>query len=197
MLYDKDIREFLYDFLEDTYGKTRIIEEKMMGRSRADVVMVTTDSIVGIEIKSDADTYARLKRQVRDYNQFYDRNYVVVGTTHAMHIEEHVPAWWGIITAEWEGDVVDFYVLREAKANPRLNWKKKLSILWREELAHIQQKNGMFKYKDKSKAFVVEKMLEKVPPEVLAVQVSEELFERDYTLRAKSGMLAKKGHGER
>ncbi len=181
MLYDKDIREFLYDFLEDTYGKIRIIEEKMMGRSRADVVMVTTDAIVGIEIKSDADTYARLKRQVRDYNQFYDRNYVVVGTRHAMHIEEHVPAWWGIITAEWEGNAVDFYVLREAKTNPKLNQKKKLSILWREELAHIQQLNGMYKYRDKSKAFVVEKMLEKVPAERLAVQVSEELFERDYT----------------
>ena len=181
MLYDKDIREFLYDFLEERYGKIRIIEEKMMGKSRADVVMVTPDAVVGIEIKSDADTYARLKRQVRDYNQFYDRIYVVVGTTHAMHIEEHVPDWWGIITAEWEGDIVDFYVLREAKINPKMKPKKKLSILWREELAHIQARNGMYKYKDKSKAFVAEKMLEKVPPEVLAVQVSEELFERDYT----------------
>ena len=183
MLYDRDIREFLYDFLEDRYGKVRIIEEKMMGRSRADVVMVMTDAIMGIEIKSDADTYARLKRQVRDYNQFYDRNYVVVGTTHAMHIEEHVPDFWGIITAEWEGDVVDFYVRREAKINPKMKLKKKLSILWREELAHIQQLNGMYKYRDKSKAFVVEKILEKVPPEVLAAQVSEELFERDYSRR--------------
>ena len=60
MLYDKDIREPLFDFLEETYGKVRILEEKMMGRSRADVVMVTSDSLYGIEIKSDADTYARL-----------------------------------------------------------------------------------------------------------------------------------------
>ena len=40
MLKDKDIREPLFDFLEEQYGKVRIIEEKAMGKSRADVVMV-------------------------------------------------------------------------------------------------------------------------------------------------------------
>ena len=34
MLYDKDIREPLFDFLEERYGKVRVIEEKQMGRSR-------------------------------------------------------------------------------------------------------------------------------------------------------------------
>ena len=41
MTHDKDIREPLFDFLEEQYGKIRIIEEKTMGRSRADAVMVT------------------------------------------------------------------------------------------------------------------------------------------------------------
>lgn len=31
--------------------------------------MVTPEAIYGVEIKSDADTYTRLKRQVRDYNE--------------------------------------------------------------------------------------------------------------------------------
>jgi hypothetical protein len=34
LLRDKDIREPLCDFLEERYGKMRIIEEKRMGRSR-------------------------------------------------------------------------------------------------------------------------------------------------------------------
>ena len=34
MLYDKDIREPLFDYLEERYGKARMIEEKQMGRSR-------------------------------------------------------------------------------------------------------------------------------------------------------------------
>lgn len=41
-----------------------------MGKSRADVVMVLEEELVGIEIKSDADTYARLSRQVKDYDRF-------------------------------------------------------------------------------------------------------------------------------
>ena len=43
-----------------------------MGRSRADVVMVMTAAVCGIEIKSDADTYARLERQVEDYDRYFD-----------------------------------------------------------------------------------------------------------------------------
>ena len=56
VLKDKDIREPLFEFLEETYGKVRILEEKTMGRSRADLVMVAPECLYGIEIKSDADT---------------------------------------------------------------------------------------------------------------------------------------------
>jgi hypothetical protein len=157
-----------------------MIEEKNMGRSRADLVMVLPGEVVGIEIKSDADTYARLERQVKDYDQYYDRNYVVAGTSHAMHIEEHVPPYWGIITVEEVEGAADFYVLREARTNPKRDWIRKLSILWRPELAHIQSLNELPAYKDKSKKFVIQKLIERVPEELLAVQVSEELFERDY-----------------
>lgn len=180
MLYDKDIREPLFDFLEETYGKIRIIEEKQMGCSRADVVMVMPSALCGIEIKSDADTYARLSRQVRDYNQYYDYNYIVAGTSHAGHVAEHVPEWWGIITVELQEGRVDFYLLREPKENPKVNWNRKMSLLWRPELAHIQELNKLPKYKEKSKSFVIEKILLKVEKEKLREQISEELFERDY-----------------
>ena len=43
ILHDKDIREPLFDFLEETYGKIRILEEKTTGRARADVVMITEE----------------------------------------------------------------------------------------------------------------------------------------------------------
>jgi hypothetical protein len=184
VLRDKDIREPLFDFLEERYGKIRIIEEKRMGRSRADVVMVTESALCGIEIKSDADTYARLSRQVKDYDKYFDHNIVVVGTSHALHIEEHVPAYWGIITVEQVEGKIDFYVLREPQENPKVTWKRKLEILWRPELATIQELNKMPKYREKSKVFVVGKIIEripgKIPEETLKRQVSEILFERDY-----------------
>ncbi len=192
MIYDKDIREPLFEFLEIKYGKTRFIEEKRMGKSRADVVMIRDGAVCGIEIKSDADTYARLDRQVKDYDQYFDYNYVVIGSTHASHIKEHVPESWGIISVELTADSgsekaditsgeIDFYVIREPERNPKLDWVKKLSILWRPELATIQEKNNMAAYKNKSKAFVIDKIIEKVPQEILVEQISDTLFERDYT----------------
>ena len=181
MLKDKDIRESLFDYLEDKYGKVRIIEEKTMGKSRADVVMVTQGALYGIEIKSDADTYTRLARQVRDYNKYYDYNYVVVGTSHAAHVKEHVPDFWGIITVEEVDGAPDFYEYRRPGNNPKMKWKHKMSIMWRPELAHIQELNGMPKYKERSKDFVVDKILLKVPEDVLRIQMCNELFERDYT----------------
>ena len=185
MLHDKDIREPLFDFLDETYGKIRIIEEKTMGKSRADVVMVMEDALCGIEIKSDVDTYARLNRQVKDYDRYYDLNYVVVGTTHAMHIREHVPEYWGVITVEIVEGRFDFYILRRPERNPKVSWKHKLEILWRPELAEIQDQNQMPKYKDKSKAFVQDKIIEriesgKIEEALLRHQVSDLLFERDY-----------------
>ena len=82
---------------------------------------------------------------------------------------------------EWVENGVDFYLLREAKANPKADLGQKLALLWRPELAHIQEINGLAKYKQKSKAFVMEKLLEKVPKAALNEQISQELFERDYT----------------
>lgn len=186
ILKDKDIREELFDFLECNYGKVRILEEKTMGRSRADVVMITADSLYGIEIKSDADTYVRLERQVKDYNKYFDYNYVVIGTSHAAHIREHVPEYWGIITVERTEAGLDFYEFRKPQLNPEMDWKKKMTIMWRPELAHIQELNALPKYKNKSKDFVVELLLTRVPEETLRIQMCEELFERDYSLIAET-----------
>ena len=61
-----------------------------------------------------------------------------------------------------------------------MKWKRKLSMLWRPELAHIQEINKMPKYKQKSKEFVVEKIIENIPEEILQFQMCEELMQRDY-----------------
>lgn len=207
MLYDKDIREPLFEFLEETYGKIRIIEEKRIGKSRADVMMIQENMLTGIEIKSDADNYTRLDRQIKDYNLYFDQNMVVVGSTHAAHIAEHVPEWWGIVTVERVEERVDFYIFQEMKPNPSSRRKdgvppiyyrkRQLSFLWRPELAHIQENNHMYKYAQKSKAFVIDKILEVVPAEQLKAQICEELFERDYTQISKVIDEYRKARGDK
>lgn len=52
MLYDKDIREPLFMYFEEKYGKTRVFEEKRMGNSRADILIITEKDFIGIEIKA-------------------------------------------------------------------------------------------------------------------------------------------------
>lgn len=180
-LKDKDIREPLFLFLEGEYGRVRFIEEKVVGRSRADVLMVVENMLVGIEIKSDFDTYQRLAGQVRDYDKFCDMNFIAVGTRHALHIEEHVPDYWGIITIDEVDSEADFYILRRPKKNPKCKPDHKIKLLWRRELAHIQELNGMPRYKEKSKVFVEKKILERIPEEIFNRQFCEELMERDYT----------------
>ena len=182
MLKDKDIREPLFDFLEEHFGKMRIFEEKNIGKnSRADVVMVLPEEMVGIEIKSDVDTYQRLESQIPDYERCFDRNMIVVGSTHSKHVEEHVPEHWGILSVEEvEGDF-DFYLLREMKSNPNMVPKEKMKFLWRPELAKIQERYGLYKYANKSKDFIQDYLLESIPLPELYREMSEELFERDYT----------------
>ena len=185
-LYDRDIREPLFDFLEGKFGKMRIFEEKRTGRARADVVMLTPTDLYGIEIKSDADTYVRLAGQVEEYNKHYDKNFIVAGTSHAVHVKDHVPEYWGIITVELDEEgKPDFYVLREAAKNPEVDPKLKIEFLWRPELNNLLQKNMLPKYRTKSKSAVQDVLLECVPEEVLWPQAYEELFERDYTTIAQ------------
>jgi len=210
MLKDKDIREPLFDFLEVEYGKTRIIEEKMMGTSRADVVMVITGALVGVEIKSDADTYTRLDSQVKDYDKYFDYNIVVIGSSHAGHVQEHVPDYWGIITVDEVDGEADFYFLRRPNLNKKMRINRKLELLWRPELAILLKRLGMPEYKQGSKPFVRKKIIEwsklpltkaeitrikklakaegkeaiipetRVNSEDLNKEISELLFERDY-----------------
>ena len=90
--------------------------------------------------------------------------------------------YWGIISVELIKGEVDFYRIREAKPNPKAKLKNKMSLLWKSEFSHILSGNKLPKYAQKSKKFITEKLMEKVPEEILHEQISEELFERDYTI---------------
>ncbi len=189
MLYDKDIREPLFDYLEDRFGKIRIFEEKVMGKARADVIMLMPDTIVGIEIKSSVDTYERLKGQVRGYDRFCDRNYIVVGMRHSKHVSEHIPPYWGILCIYEDSGAIVIDELRAATDNPKCKPKDQLSWMWKKELSNILAQNHLPKYTQKSRAFIVQKLLEKMEWPALKNQVCDQLFERDYTLMEDEDVL--------
>lgn len=181
MLHDYEIRDDLCLYLEQKYKEVRFFDELIIGKSRADIVMVTREAIYGIEIKSDADTYTRLAKQVKNYNRFFDYNILAIGSTHALHAPEHVPANWGIISIEEIDGKLDFYDLREPSIT-KAKLKTQLGLLWRREISEIQEMNKLHKYAGKSRKFVEEYVLEKVEPELLKKQIIDILFERDYTV---------------
>lgn len=186
-MLDKDIREPLFDFLEEFYGKIRIFEEKVTGISRTDALGVIDGQMIGFEIKSDRDTYARLKRQTADYDLLCDVNYLVVGKSHRKQADQHIPAHWGIICVYEEEKLpqkekkrIIVEIDQIPGVNPNVKIERQLDLLWRPELATLQEWNEMPKYAQKSKAFVREKILERVPQETLKHQITDLLFERDY-----------------
>ena len=179
-MYDEEIREELFFFLEEEYGKSRVIEEKVIGKARADCVLITESSFIGVEIKSDHDSYQRLAAQVKNYNDFFDYNILVVGTKHALSAKDHVPPFWGIITVEEVEGRADFYILRKAERNPQRDYAKKGSLLWKEELISLLRKYSFPLYKQKSKKFQFAYLRERIPEEVLNREMSEQLLEREY-----------------
>lgn len=184
MLHDHDIRDNLCLYLEEKYGEVRFFEELMIGKSRADIVMVTREAIFGVEIKSDADTYERLKRQVKDYDRYFDYNLLVVGSRHAVHASEHVPNHWGIVSVEDIKGKMDFYEIRDSNLSKKANLKTQMHLLWRRELAHIQEVKHLHKYAGKSRAFVEEYLMNSLCEEELKQLLICELFERDYSVFA-------------
>lgn len=177
---DDAIRLVIFDYLEENTDKIRIFEEVPIKHSRCDFFTVT-DRLTGYEIKSDADSYERLAGQIKDYDAFFDENYLVVGATHSASAKRKLPEYWGIIsiTDTEEGFIVE--TLRKAAPNPGCKRKNQLTKLWNSELTAIMKRNKINVYYGKSKLFRADKLIGGVCDDTLRAEICRELFERDYT----------------
>lgn len=85
--------------------------------------------LIGYEIKSDSDTYARLPKQIEGYNSVCRKIYMVVGESKSASIFLHVPEFYGVIVARRkENGLVEFDTLREASNNP--HWTTASLLCW-------------------------------------------------------------------
>ena len=179
---DHEIREAICDYMENIHNdKFRIIDELVIGKARADIVIVT-DRLTGYEIKSDADSYQRLPGQIKEYDKYFQQNYLVVGENHKKTASEHIPPYWGIMCIAKSANDVRVEIIQEAGQSPQYSRKKQLGLLWRKELNHILKANSLLKCAGKNKAYVQKYLLARVPQSVLQKQVCDEFFERDWTL---------------
>ncbi len=175
-----EMKDDFFWYLDCNHEKIRVMEEIVIGKSRADVMAVLPDGIIGYELKSNGDSYTRLPTQTRDYDRFFDRNYLVVGESHRKNAHKHVPQHWGIICIPNVGQNIE--VLREAESNKKAKMRWQLSLLWRSELLNIQIMNGLRKYSNKSKYYAIKYLMDSVEPSILKKQLCNELFEREYDL---------------
>lgn len=181
-LYDKDMREALFSYFEDSMKKIRFLEEINMGKSRADAVMITENEIIGFEFKSDKDSFARLDGQIIDYNKYYDKNYLVVGRNYEKKAEGKIPDYWGIIVVyedEESGDIV-VKLIKEADKNPEDTLKRQLGFLWRNELINIVRKYKLGGVTGKNKVKLANLIYKEVDKEILKRDMINEIFEREY-----------------
>ena len=181
MLYDAEIRDPLVLFLEEKYGKIRILDEIPIRKSRADMLLVTESWLAGIEIKSDMDSYARLHSQIQSYDRYLDRNIIVVGESHEKSSVKHVPEYWGIIAAHGTRHRISFSVVRDPEVNPKMKDKFKLELLWKRELRNLSKKKEIDDVRKLGKDALRKKILEIYTHDELMPAVCDELFERDYT----------------
>lgn len=174
---DKSIRQILISYLKSVNDEIRIYQEKSVGSSICDV-MAVTDELTGYEIKSDLDNYSRLDMQIRAYNMFFDRNYIVVSHKHIKSINEKIPAEWGIIYILDNKIVIE----RIAKPNPKVSRRRQLSILWKLELKNLLIKNNLPLYAQKEKGYIADRIAASVNNDLLGEQIARELMERDYSV---------------
>lgn len=117
----EQMKDVLEAYLRTTCADIRIYREKKIGASICDMLAVTKN-LDGFEIKSDLDNYERLERQIKAYDMFFDKNYIVVGKKHLKSAFDKVPTYWGIICI----DEKHLSIERKAKLNDKFlldtNW---------------------------------------------------------------------------
>ena len=127
-MLDPGIREALFLYLDYNYGKHRTFEEVPINTSRADIYAVTDRGLIGFEIKSDNDSYTRLSSQVKNYDLYFDWNYVVVGKKHRKGVEKHVPDYWGIFCVYETENGTEVELIRPHGINPQFKLKKQMEL---------------------------------------------------------------------
>ena len=180
------MRDILFSHYEDSGLKLRIFEEFCIGKTRTDALMVTEHELIGIEFKSDKDTLERLARQVKDYNRFCDKNYLVIGQhfVEKQHLlQDILPDFWGIysVTMNEYGEK-NLSLLREAATNPKCRIKNQLKILWRAELINLVKSNKLGGVSAYNKKELGDKLYKNIEKNSLRYMICNELLERDYSI---------------
>jgi len=156
---DIDIRLALLKKLENDYkndSNTRILQEFGLreGISRIDIAIVN-GSLIGYEIKSEADTLERLSYQQQIYSEIFDRMVIIISQSHKQKIFTLIPSWWEIWLANESVNEITFHVLRKGKDNDYVNPYSIAQCLWRNEAMEILKNHGLSEGMNKARRSIL------------------------------------------
>lgn len=183
-LKDAQMRSILFEHYEAGGRRLRFFEEFLLGRkTRADALLVTEKEMIGFEFKSDRDNLARLEHQIRDYERYCDRNYLVTGVKFREKALAEIPEHWGAYCIYLdETDTLQLICLRKALPNSkRMRLHNQLRLLWRSELIPIIRKYRLGGVSGKNKLTLVRTLEHELPKETQRKELLDALIERDYT----------------
>lgn len=185
LLKDEEMRPLLFEYFETSNTPVRFLEEFCLGRkTRADALFVTPTELLGFEFKSDRDNLDRLLHQVKDYERFCDRNYLVVGKKLQKKALELLPEHWGIYLIYVDDqEQLQMEHLRPAQFHKKpMRLHNQLRLLWRSELIPIVKKYSLGGVTKKNKLELVRTLEHHLTKEQLKAELTEALLQRDYTI---------------
>ena len=103
--------------------------------SRLDYLRINGESI-SYEIKSELDTLVKLEKQVNDYSELFEYNYIVSHIRHIEKAKEIIPCNYGIINITDN----EISIERKAKKNRQIDSNKQLNLLTKNLHSLIHQK---------------------------------------------------------
>lgn len=117
--------------------KSVSIFELPIGKSRVDMCKVNGHS-AAYEIKTDLDTFTRLKSQLKDYFDVFETVYVVTSEERWQDLPDYVPDACGIYSYRQSADgSLIFCVRRSARKSDNLDSEKQLSAMPKKYLCSL------------------------------------------------------------
>lgn len=180
---EHEIRSALIAFLGSAnHGDSKILEEFRIDRggSRIDMAVIGQE-LVGYEIKSDKDTFARFSNQIHAYNRVFDRINLVCGPVLANYAVEVIPSWWGIVIASKDSaGTISLSVKRAASANQKQDAFSLASLLWKEEVIAVLASVEASTPKKASAHALWDRMAKSFSVETIRTVVAESLLKRQH-----------------
>lgn len=172
-----DLKEQIMAFFNHRSGLILKEFDICQGRCRADMVWAD-DFLYGMEIKSDRDNLLRLPQQIQYYDEVFYYCFIVTTEKYLEKTMAMVPEYWGVFVL-----TDHLQVIRGAEANPKINKRSMLQLLWSSELKSLVKRFKIKKYSKLRKNQLIKLLLPLYEELELAQVITEIVKQRTQLLR--------------